>query len=181
NFKGADTMVASQATTMNGNNMPLLQFENNEAYGAMQGGFTYWWISSQDPQPYSPGQESVIKDLKLWNIYNKTIYHYPSQKITFDGLKIRGNFSAASRCCGDGVYFPDYSARNIIIRNSDIQGVETGIDAPVGGFGPGPNLLVENTYLRNVQNMNVGTNWSVNGCYMQDKLVEVRITRFDAP
>jgi hypothetical protein len=178
-FKGA--MNAADFTTMNGNNMPLRQFENNEAYGAMQGGFTYWWISSEDPQPFATGQESVVKNLKLWHIYNKTIYHYPSQKITFDGLTIRGNFSAASRCCGDGVYFPDYSARNIIIRNSDIQGVETGIDAPVGGFGPGPNLLVENTYLRNVQNMNVGTNWSVNGCYMQDKLVEVRNTRFDAP
>ena len=47
NFKGADTVMATgQSTTMNGNNMPLRQFENNEAYGAMQGGFTYWWISS---------------------------------------------------------------------------------------------------------------------------------------
>ena len=49
NFKGA--MDASQFTTRNGNNMPILQFENNEAYGAMQGGFTLWWVSSQDPQP----------------------------------------------------------------------------------------------------------------------------------
>ena len=42
---------APQFTTRNGNNMPILQFENNEAYGAMQGGFTLWWVSSQDPQP----------------------------------------------------------------------------------------------------------------------------------
>jgi G8 domain len=181
NFKGADPAVTGQFTSRNGNGMPLLQFENNEAYGAMQGGFTYWWVSSQEPQPTSVAQVSVIKNLKLWHIYNKTIYHYPSQLITFDGLKIRGQFGASSRCCGDGVYFPDYSAKNIVIRNSDIQGVETGIDAPVAGFGPGPNLLVENTYLRNVQNVNVGTNWSVNGCWMQDKLVEFRNTRFEAP
>ena len=38
--------------------MPLLQFDNNEAYGAMQGGFTYWWISSQDPEPSASGQVS---------------------------------------------------------------------------------------------------------------------------
>ena len=44
NFKGADPAVAGQFTTRNGNNMPILQFENNEAYGAMQGGFTYWWV-----------------------------------------------------------------------------------------------------------------------------------------
>ena len=60
NFKGADTIMATgQSTTMNGNNMPLLQFENNEAYGAMQGGFTLWWVSSLDPQPSANAQESV--------------------------------------------------------------------------------------------------------------------------
>ena len=35
----------------------------------------YWWVSSQDPQPYANAQESLIKDLKLWNIYNKAVYH----------------------------------------------------------------------------------------------------------
>src|SRR4030095_14480886 len=124
NFKGA--MDASQFTTRNGNNLPILQFENNEAYGAMQGGFTQWWVNSQDPAPASNAQESVIKDLKLWNIYNKTVYMYPSQKITFDGLKIRGSHNANGRCCGNGVYFADYSSKGIIIRNSDIQGMNAG-------------------------------------------------------
>ncbi len=181
NFKGAHPGTAGQFTTKNGNNLPLLQFENNEAYGAMQGGFTYWWVSSRDPQPFADGQESVVKDLKLWHTYNKTVYHYPSQKITYDGLVIRGKYASDSHCCGHGVYFPDYSARNIVIRNSDIQGVKIGIEAPVAGFGPEANLRVENTYLRNVTNMFVGTNWSVNGCWMQDKLVETYNTRFVAP
>jgi hypothetical protein len=179
NSKGA--MNASQFTTRNGNNMPILQFENNEAYGAMQGGFTLWWVSSQDPQPSTNGQESVIKNLKLWNIYNKTVYMYPSQKITFDGLKIRGSFSSASRCCGNGVYFADYSSKGIIIRNSDIQGMEEGITAPEAGFGPEPNLTIENSFLRNFANLNVPTNGSVNGCWMQNKLVVATNTRFEAP
>ena len=179
NSKGA--MDATQFTTRNGNNMPILQFENNEAYGAMQGGFTLWWVSSQDPQPATNAQESLIKDLKLWNTYNKTVYMYPSQKITFDGLKIRGSFSTASRCCGDGVYFADYSSKGIIIRNSDIQGMQDGITAPEAGFGPEPNLIVQNTYLRNWANLNVPTNGSVNGCWMQNKLVVASNTRFDAP
>jgi G8 domain len=180
NFKGADP-AAGQFTTRDANTMPILQFDNNEAYGAMQGGFTYWWVSSKDPTPASAAAPSLIRNLKLWHIYNKVVYHYPSALMVYDGLKIRGNYSSAARCCGDGVYFPDYSAKGIIIRNSDIQGMDTGIDAPVAGFGPGPNLVVENTYLRNYQNMNVGTNWSVNGCWMQNKLVEIRNTRFDAP
>ena len=112
-------------------------------------------------------QESLIKDLKLWNIYNKTVYMYPSQKITFDGLKIRGNFNSASRCCGNGVYFADYSSKGIVIRNSDIQGMEEGITAPEAGFGPEPNLLDrEHLSPRNVSNLDVPTNGSVNGCWM---------------
>jgi len=179
NSKGA--MDAGQFTTMNGNNMPVLQFENNEAYGAMQGGFTIWWPSSQDPQPYANARESLIKDLKLWNTYNKTVYMYPAQKVTFDGLKIRGSFSSASRCCGNGVFFADYSSKGIIIRNSDIQGMEEGITAPEAGFGPEANLLIENSYLRNFANLNVPTNGSVNGCWMQNKLVVASNTRFEAP
>jgi hypothetical protein len=182
NFKGADTFMATgQSTIKNGNNMPLLQFDNNEAYGAMQGGFTLWWVSSQDPQPYANAQETVIRDLKLWNIYNKTVYMYPSQKITFDRLKIRGSFSSLSRCCGNGVYFADYSSKGIVIRNADIQGMEEGITAPEAGFGPEPNLIIENSYLRNHSNVLVPTNGSVNGCWMQNKLVVITNTRFAAP
>jgi hypothetical protein len=188
NFKGAHDMdgeTPGQFTTRDGNNMPLLQFENNEAYGAMQGGFTLWWVSSLDPNPSADAQESLIKDLKLWNIYNKAVYMYPSQKVVFDGLKIRGDFNADARCCGNGVYFADYSSKGIVIRNSDIQGMEEGITAPEAGFGPEPNLTIENSYLRNHFNLVVPTNGSVNGVggpgWMEDKLVVATNTRFDAP
>ena len=109
-FKGADTMGMHgpvQAIIMNGNNMPLLEFDNNEAYGAMQGALTYWWVNSLDPVPFPAAQESVIRNFKAWHIYNKTVYVYPGQKVTIDGLKIRGNFDrrrspviAAETACG---------------------------------------------------------------------------------
>ena len=125
--------------------------------------------------------ETVVKDLKLWNIYNKAVYAYPAQKVTFDGLKIRGSFSSLSRCCGNGVYFADYSSKGIVIRNSDIQGMEDGITAPMSGFGPEAQLTIQNSYLRNWNNVNVPTNGSVNGCWMDNKLVVINNTRFDAP
>ena len=103
---------------------------------------------------------------------------YPGQKVTFDGLKIRGTFDADSRCCGNGVYAADYSSKGIIIRNSDIQGMEEGITAPEAGFGPEPNLTIENSYLRNVDNVIVPTNGSVNGCWMENKLVVISNTQF---
>ena len=182
NFKGADTIMATgQSTIKNGNNMPLLQFENNEAYGAMQGGFTYWWTGSLDPQPYANAAETVIKDLKLWHIYNKTVYGYPGNRVTFDGLTIRGNFDSLSRCCGNGVYFADYSSKGIVIRNSDIQGMQEGITAPESGFGPEPNLTIKDTYLRNWSNVEVPTVGSVNGCWMGNKLIVMINTKFDTP
>ena len=149
-FKGAHDMGggSDQFTIMSGNSMPLLEFDNNEAYGAMQGGFTLWWVSSLDPEPFPNAQESVIRNLKLWNVYNKGVYMYPSQKVTFDGLKIRGNYTEqVSACCGHGVFFADYSSKGIVIRNSDIQGMEAGIIAPEAGFGPEANLTIQNSYL----------------------------------
>ena len=37
---------------------------------------------------------------------------------------------------GDDKSSSNYSAKDIVIRNSDIQGVRVGIEAPVAGFGP---------------------------------------------
>jgi hypothetical protein len=181
NFKGADTAASGQFTTRNGNNMPLLQFENNEAYGAMQGALTFWWVSSLDPQPYANAQETIIKDFRAWHTYNKTVYVYPSAKVTLDGLIIRNAHSSNAHCCGNGVHFNDYSMTAIVIRNSDIQGSNSGIDAPASGYGPGPNLLVENSFFRNWSNIGVPTPSSVNGCWMDNKLIVVRNTVFQAP
>ena len=182
NFKGADPAIAGQFTTRNGNNMPILQFDNNEAYGAMQGGFTYWWVSSQDPQPYANAQESVIKNLKIWHVYNKAVYHYPVvrshvRRLDHPGQVRRlGTAAAATASTARTI-----RRRAIIIRNSDIQGMDEGIQFPEAGFGPEPNLTVENSYLRNNSNIQVPTNGSVNGCWMQNKLVVITNTRFDAP
>jgi hypothetical protein len=183
NFKGADTItVTTQSTVQDGNNMPLLQFENNEAYGAMQGGMTYWWINSQDPSAYPTALESVVKNFTAWHVYNKGVYIYPGQKVTFDGLKIRGNYaSGVSRCCGNGVFFADYMAKGIIIKNSDIQGMQEGIIAPEAGHGTEPNLTVQDSFLRNLENINVPIVGSVNGCWMDNKLVVINNTQFAAP
>src|SRR6185295_7460850 len=112
----------------------------------------------------------------------KAVYMYPSQKIIFDGLIVRGNFDAGgARCCGNGVYFADYSSKGIVIRNSDSQGMEEGITAPEAGFGPEANLTIENSYLRNNANLEVPSNGSVNGCWMDNKIIVATNTRFAAP
>ena len=59
--------------------------------------------------------------------------------------------------------------------------MDEGIQFPEAGFGPEPNLTVENSFLRNNSNIQVPTNGSVNGCWMQNKLVVITNTRFAAP
>ena len=51
----------------------------------------------------------------------------------------------------------------------------------MAGFGPEAQLTIQNSYLRNWTNVNVPTNGSVNGCWMDNKLVVITNTRFDAP
>ena len=59
--------------------------------------------------------------------------------------------------------------------------MKTGITAPESGFGPEPNLTIQNSYLRTNVNVAVPTVGSVNGCWMDNKLVVISNARFDAP
>lgn len=182
NFPGADTSVTGQYTVKNGNNMPILENNNNEAYGAMQGGFTYWWVGGLDGQPYASAQESLVKNLKIWNTYNKTVYHYPANRVTFDNLVIRNNYNTNAHCCGHGFFTADYSGDNIVIRNSDIQGSNAGIVGPSSGaLTTNPNITIQNTYLRNWTNISIQSAGSVNGCWMKPLWNKINNVTFAAP
>jgi hypothetical protein len=160
-FQGADTSVAGQFLTKNGNNLPILEFDNNEVYGAAQG-MTYWWVNSEDPTPMANAEETVIRNLKIWHVFNVGVYHYPSKKVTFEGLTIRGSgegFNSAA-CCGSGWFGNDYPGGQIVIRNSDIQGMWTGIS--LSSFSTDVNTI-ENTFLSNIVNVDVPSLRSVNG------------------
>jgi hypothetical protein len=158
--KGADTSVSGQFTTRHGNNMPILEFDNNEVYGAAQG-LTYWWVNSLDPTPMPTAEESTFRNVKIWHVFNMGVYHYPSIRVVFDGLVIRGSGEGAiTHCCGIGWFGADYPAGQIVIRNSDIQGMSKGIS--LSSFATDVNTY-ENTFLSNDINVEVSTLRSSNG------------------
>jgi len=146
-------------TTVDGNSLPILEFSDNEVYGAAQG-LTYWWLSSQDPAATADPKESVFRDLRIWHVYNAAVYHYPSARVRFENLTILGQDPANSACCGRGFHGEDYSAMDIRIVNSDIEGMATGIKWSAAGTGL---QVVENTTLRNQTDMTVKTMYSANG------------------
>ena len=64
-----------------------------------------------------------------------------------------------------GIYFNDYMARELIVRNANIQGVATGIVTPynVGRTPVAGTTLIENSFLSNVENISISPPRSVNG------------------
>jgi hypothetical protein len=154
--KGQDT---SQYVSRDGNNMPILEFKNNEVYSSAQG-LTYWWLSSQDPSAPPNPQESVFEDLRIWHVYNAGVYHYPSANVRFERLLILGNDPASSACCKRGWHGEDYAAKDIRIVNSEIQGMGTGVIPSAAGTGL---QTIENSLLRNQTDILVRTMYSANG------------------
>jgi hypothetical protein len=154
--KGQDM---SQYVARDGNNMPILEFKNNEVYSSAQG-LTYWWLSSQDPTASPNPQESVFEDLRIWHVYNVGVYHYPAANVRFERLLVLGNDPASSACCKRGWHGEDYAAKDIRIVNSEIQGMGNGVIPSAAGTGL---QTIENSFLRNETDILVRTMYSANG------------------
>jgi hypothetical protein len=160
-YQGADVHVAGQFDTLDGNKLPIRQFENNEVYGAAQG-MTYWWVNTfGNPNPLITPATSTFKNLKIWNVYNIGVYHYPAASILWDGLTIRGSYGTGPACCGTGWFGSDYGFHGLTIRNADIQGMRVGITPPM--FALSPLLTIEDSTFRNEVDISAGTMWNVGG------------------
>jgi hypothetical protein len=160
NFKGASTVEGSgQYTTLHGNKKGILQFENNEGYGATESGLTYWWVGTWEIEPFADAEPSVMKDLKLWHMYNKGAFHYAAHRLTIDGLVMRSTNQGPSRCCQVGIDFGDYFAKDVTFQNMDIQG-------RVGGISGAPNMgngtvTIKNSTIHAQLGMTIVEPWSV--------------------
>lgn len=155
---GADLSDDSQFEERNANAMPLLEFANNEVYGATESGMTFWWLGAQADNPMD-SPISVIRDLRIWHVYNMGIYQYQAHRVHIDGLVVRGANYDSSACCQWGYYAGDYFGKDITLSRVDIQGMKTGIAVPLhAGNGV---FTVTDAYLRNGVNVLVTTPWTV--------------------
>jgi PKD repeat protein len=166
-FQGADPSQPGQGRSVNMNDTPLLEFAGNEAYGAIKSGLTLWWIGTSGDDFYANAGVSVVKDFVAWNFFSRAIYGYPVNNLTIDGLVVRGDVSALGNqyVYTTGINFDDYMTRNLVIENSDIQGMEKGIKAPIMvGRVPGMDTtVIQNCYLDNRVNVYLSPPRSVNG------------------
>jgi hypothetical protein len=172
---GDDTSTAGQYQTMDGNAMPILQFSGNEAFGATCSGMTIWWLATIWHTPQDQTSTSVIKDFHVWNVDNQGFFAYEMNKVTFDGFVVRGDFNLLSQ----GIYNAglqgfganDYFVKDMVIENSDIQGMWEGF-SPSTESGGGTQTI-QNSYLDNYYNIYLQHLWT--SAYRSDQ-ISPRIT-----
>jgi PKD repeat protein len=143
-FQGADSSNPAQMQTLNLGTLPILQFQGDEAYGAMGRGLDIWEIGSFGEVLFAV-PDSVIKNFSAWNFYSVGISIYRTHCLTFDGIVLRGDLNQDNHSTGFNLTSP-YRLRDHTITNSDIQGLGTGvlIDMPmVGGMQTGSIYRVD--------------------------------------
>lgn len=168
-------------TTVDGNALPILEFVGNEVYGATPSGLTFWHIGTLGDWPNNKmTADSVFKDFKAWNFYDYGTFAYPSDRVVFDGWQIRGDPAIAANPYEyiTGISFSDYPTRNVVMKNMNIQGMQTGIETPY--VAPG-TTTIRDSYLRNVTDISHRTMYSVNGsASLPAKKTVLTNVRFDA-
>jgi hypothetical protein len=170
-FKGADTTVAGQYDLKDAQGTPLLEFARNELYASVNG-LTIWDVGAVCCTQVRETPESVVRDFHLWHVSRYGYYGYGQNRITYDGWIQRGDRRILANHYESnlGMWFGDYITRNLVIRNTDIQGMRIGIRAPykpgdmadIYGNQPG-TTRISDSFLRNQYNVVMSPMFAVTG------------------
>ena len=136
--------------------LPLLGFENNEAYAAPHGIWTALYAGGRVKGAIlmtSHINEAVFSDSRIWHTSHSAVLSYHNSKLTFRDMVIRGDVAISSgnrEEMSRGFDFnakPKYENGQIRLNRVDIQGMNIGIDLPASpedGFLDQPNVTVIN-------------------------------------
>lgn len=157
NFRGADEQQPGQTTSTKLS--PATTWLSNEAYGMSTYGLWAAYTLGDNGVPNQP--TTLFSDLRLWNIWNAAVNAYHTSNLTFDNLLVLGNKAAQDRndVGTTGVQLQQsYENLNLVIQNSRIEGVRTGIatalsDASTAGVAR--PTIIKNTTLKNYINIYV--------------------------
>ena len=133
----------------------VLEFVNNEAYGAIQTGLAFGW-------------NGEIKNFRAWNPSTHGVTATPTDKLTVDTLTVRGDKSVLTdnEERRAGIWIGNYNSKSVVVRNADIQGMRTGVASPFfhstqntePGRGDG-SVTIENSYFRDYVGVVVATTY----------------------
>jgi len=152
-FKGADTSQAAESKNLDTRDASVLEFTNNEAYGAMQSGVAFGW-------------SGTIANTAVWHSSRHAVTGTPTATLRVERFVARGDPAILVDPMEKpvGLWFGDYKSANIVVSNADVDGVRVGVSSPfyyngaaATGKGRGGSILIENGYLRTYVGVNVAT------------------------
>ena len=173
-FKGADTTRAGEYTLIDATEAPLLEFTGNEAYGAIQTGIAIGW-------------NGTLSNLRVWHASRDAVTAFPTDRLTVDGFVARGDTAVLADASENptGVWFTNYAAKSVTVRNANIQGLRVGVASPFfpnattePGRGDGV-ATIENSYFRNYVGVAVATAYTPPTTMTPIKKAIVRNSRFE--
>jgi hypothetical protein len=173
-FKGADTSKDGEFVEIDTTDAPVLEFTGNEAYGAIQTGVAIGW-------------NGTLKDSRVWHTTRNAITAFPTDRLVVEGFVGRGDPSVLQSSIENptGVWFTNYAAKTVTVRNANVQGMRVGVASPFfakvdiePGRGDGV-ATVENSYFRNYVGVSVATAYTPTTTLAPVKKAVVRSSRFD--
>jgi hypothetical protein len=125
-FKGSDTSVTGETVVLDTTSAPVLEFDNNEAYGAMQAGVAWGW-------------NGAITNLRVWHASRQGLAATPADTLSIERMAVRGDTAMLASSVENpaGIWLGNYASKTVIVRDADVQGMRTGISSPFyQGFRP---------------------------------------------
>jgi hypothetical protein len=154
NYRGAVKHIPGQGTQTDqiipGN------FGNNEAYGMSAHGL--WAAFVLGDNLVETRQVTRVYNLRIWNVHHAAVVAYHTTGMVFNRLLVLGDQAANDRN-DTGPYGMDlkaYENRDLVIRNSRIEGMYFGLYAPRNdGSQPGVErpTIIQNSTLKNYINI----------------------------
>jgi len=119
-FRGADTSKASESDPLDTAHAAVLEFANNEAYGAIQSGVVWAW-------------SGTISNLTVWHSSQRAISAMPAEKLAVQHLVARGDSKVLATAAENpiGVWIGNYAAKAVSVGQMDVQGMRIGVSSPV--------------------------------------------------
>jgi hypothetical protein len=159
-FKGADTSKATESKDLDTRDAAVLEFSNNEAYGAMQAGVAFSW-------------SGTISNFAVWHASRHGVTGTPTDTLTVDRITARGDPSMLADPLEKpvGLWFGDYRAANIVVSNADVEGVRIGVSSPffysqttgaTAARRQSGSILIDNGSFRTHIGVTVATAYAVN-------------------
>jgi hypothetical protein len=173
-FKGADTSKAAESVQFDTANASVLEFANNEAYGAIQTALAWFW-------------NGTISSFTAWHPSQHGFSGIPLEKLIVDKLTILGDAGILAYPSEKpvGVLIANYMSRSVTVSNANIEGMRVGIASPFfynqtpEPGRSGGSLVIEQSKFRNQIGVSVATAYSTAGGRALNKTAVVRSSVFE--